>query len=267
MSETRTDAFDADVRCQPMDSGEYHASVSRRWNIMGVPDGGYVMALAVNALMAEMAQPHPLTVTGHYLERTRPGPATLSTEVLRAGRGVGTGSVRLLQQGRTRAVFTGAFTDLDKAEGPTLIDACMPDVAEPDDCTPVRMPDELGDQVALRLDPRCAGWTQGRAADKADIRGWIRFADGRDPDALSLLLFADAFPPAVFAHFGATGWVPTVELTVHVRGVPARGWLRGRFRTRLLQQGFMEEDGELWDSAGRLVAMCRQMAKLRLPEG
>ncbi len=266
MNDATRRVFDQDVACQGSDGG-HRAVVSNRWNIFGVPDGGYVMALAVNALRHDIGHPHPLTVTGHYLEPTRPGPAELWSEILRAGRGVSTGTVRLQQEGRTRAFFTAAFTHLERSSGPTRVDAQMPRIPPPQDCKAVRMPTELGEQVTLRLDPDCARWVEGETGGDADVRGWIRFSDGREADALSLLLFADAFPPAVFAHFGATGWVPTIELTVHVRGLPSPGWLLGRFRTRVLQQGFLEEDGELWDSDGRLVAMSRQMAKLRLPDG
>ena len=56
------------------------------------------------------------------------------------------------------------------------------------------------------------------------------------------------------------GWSPTLELTVHVRGVPAPGPLRCRFASRSIADGMFDESGELWDSTGRLVAHSRQLA-------
>ena len=55
------------------------------------------------------------------------------------------------------------------------------------------------------------------------------------------------------------GWAPTLELTAHVRAGPAPGWLKVRHATRNLAGGMFEEDCEVWDSAGRLVAQSRQL--------
>lgn len=79
-------------------------------------------------------------------------------------------------------------------------------------------------------------------------------------DAFALMLIADAFPPTVFNARLPVAWVPTVEMTTQIRGIPAKGWLRCKFSTRFITGGVLEEDGEIWDSSGRLVALSRQLA-------
>jgi acyl-CoA thioesterase len=108
-------------------------------------------------------------------------------------------------------------------------------------------------------------WVRGTRSGTAYIDCWIRFADGREPDLISLPLFADSFAPSVYEVL-KTALVPTVDLGIHFRQRPEPGWIQARFSTRALLGGVIEEDGELWDSRGRLVAMTRQLA-LVLPFG
>lgn len=54
----------------------------------------------------------------------------------------------------------------------------------------------------------------------------------------------------------------TVQLTVHLHRRPAPGWIATRLTTRHIISGFHEEDCELWDSSGALVAQSRQLAIL-----
>jgi hypothetical protein len=118
-------------------------------------------------------------------------------------------------------------------------------------------------QVDVRLDPATAGFTAGRPSGTAEVRGWLAFADGREPDPLALLYAADSFPPATL-ELATLGWVPTLELTVYVRGVPAPGPLMVRQRARLVQAELVDELCDVWDSRGRLVAQATQLAALRV---
>jgi len=61
---------------------------------------------------------------------------------------------------------------------------------------------------------------------------------------------------------GATGWAPTVELTWHMRAVPRPGPLAVACRARHVSGGWFDEEAEVWDSAGRLVAQSRQIARV-----
>jgi hypothetical protein len=92
----------------------------------------------------------------------------------------------------------------------------------------------------------------------------MRFADGRDPDPLGLVTFADALPPTSWA-IGMFGWAPTVQLQVLVRALPAPGWCLVEARANEIAGGWIDEDYRIWDSTGRLVAQSRQLA--RAPRG
>jgi len=93
------------------------------------------------------------------------------------------------------------------------------------------------------------------------VAGWIRFADGRPMDAAALPLVADCFPPAILGVLDGVA-ISTLELTVHLRRPPGPGWLQAAIRSRALLRGLVEEDAELWDEAGHLVAMSRQLAQV-----
>ena len=147
-----------------------------------------------------------------------------------------------------------------------------PDLPPPEECIGRNennsihyAPARIASNLDVRLNPN-VGWARGEPSGTAEVTGWLRFTDGREPDVLSLALFADAMPPAVFEVLPAKQWVPTIELTVHFRAIPAPGWLKARFTTRYLVGGFFEEDGELWDSTGQLVAQSRQLAMILNPE-
>jgi len=99
------------------------------------------------------------------------------------------------------------------------------------------------------------------SGSNAEIRGRVRFSDGRPPCLASMSVFADGLPFAAF-NVVPPSWIPSLELTVHARARPVPGWLRFVLRTRFLFGGYLEEDGELWDETGTLVAQSRQLAAL-----
>ncbi|MBE7483154.1 MAG: thioesterase family protein [Polyangiaceae bacterium] len=252
--------LDDDTRMTELSPGSFRARVSDRWSIGAVPNGGYVMALGVTALERALPHPDPVTVTAHFLRPAEPGDLDVLVEVAKVGKSYSTASARLVQGGSERVRMLATFADLSRAEGPTHIRA-QPPVVPPRDAP--RPPRPAGPAITERFEMSLAEetmrWVNGEKSGDAEIRGWIRFADGRMPDCRSLPLFADAFPPPVFNVIDV-GWVPTLELTVHVRARPASEWLRAVFRTRFLFGGHLEEDGELWDEHGTLVALSRQIA-------
>ena len=260
--------FDNETRLVAGEGG-FTGLVHPDWNIGNNPNGGYLLALAVTALRQQAPHhPDPLSITVHYL---RPGlanqPCRIDASTLRSGRTLTTARATLTQDGASRLEVLAAFGDLGDGSEPTLALA-PPVIPPPDQCIP-RSGDAQGvdlpllSRVEIRLHPDEA---KAGSAGSAQVSGWIRFRDGRAPDTLAALLFADAFPPSVFGLLGMVGWVPTVELTAHVRRRPAPGWMLGQFRTHDLSDGRMIEDGALWDSQGQLVVQSRQLGLVRFAD-
>ena len=257
--------FDEDTAVEATGAGRWRGRISDRWDIGPIPNGGYVLAVALSALRQAMPGKEPLTVTAHFLRRADHGPSDIHVDVVKRGRSTSTATVRMVQGGHDHLVGVATFGHLATApDGAAFIDGAPPAVPPLDAPEPAAFglaAPEIGKRFDIRFADESVPFLRGERGDRAEIRGRIRFADGRAPDAHSLALFADALPPPVF-NVMASGWVPTVELTVHVRARPSPGWLHCRFRTRFAFGGYLEEDGEIWDERGTLVALSRQLAAL-----
>jgi acyl-CoA thioesterase len=265
-------AFDEDTALEavPGDDFTFRAGMSHRWDTVGPPNGGFLLALAGRALARAVPFPDPVTLTGHFLRPSRHTPVELTAEPVRIGKTHATVTGRLVQDGKEILRTLATFADLEQAGGPTESSGRPPAIPPPEDCLPVKdlrlqvWEDLPGAMPALyrSIDLRLGTTNRREEGEIARLEGWMRFTDGREPDVAALLLMADAFPPAVL-DVARAAWVPTVELTVHVRARPAPGWIAASFRTKFLCDGYFEEDGELWDSTGRLVALSRQLAVTR----
>lgn len=247
--------------------GVYSGELLDGWDIRGNANGGYLLAIAVSAMTQASGRLHPITVTAHYLAPGRPGPVVATTEIVKRGKRFATVTGALVgADGREIIRVLGTFGDVRAGAGePEFMHGEPPEVVPFDQCVPRRsdsagFPVGLMDRLDSRLDPSTATFMDDEKLGVAEMKGWFAFADDRPSDPLALMLAADAFPPAVFHLELPGGWVPTLELTVHVRDVPVPGPMRMLFRTRYVTNGLFEEDGELWDSAGRLVALSRQLA-------
>jgi hypothetical protein len=260
--------FDRDTSVTPNEDGTYAADLAAGWVVGGGVNGGYLLATLGRALaQAAPGKPDPVTISAYYLSATTPGPATIGTRVLRDGGSVATLAADLEQDGVPRITALATYGDLSGLSDDVGTTAAPPDLPPVEDCVGFAdAPPEFREQAPplmsrfdMRFDVASAGWAMGAPSGRGLIQCWFRLPD-REPDPLSLLLAVDAMPPATF-DLGLYGWAPTLELTVHVRAQPAPGWLRLHHATRNVAGGMFEEDAEVWDSAGRLVAQSRQLAR------
>ncbi|WP_327671675.1 MULTISPECIES: thioesterase family protein [unclassified Streptomyces] len=269
---------DTDVTRRAGEPGVYDIDLSAGWTIINALNGGYLLAVLGRALADALPHDDPFTISAHYLTASAPGPAVIRTDVARSGRTLSTGQASLFQFAEDgseveRIRVIASYGDLDalpddvrtSAEAPVMppLEECFGAGDAPEGAPPVPGSNAISDRLHLKLDPATLGWALGAPSGKGEMRGWFGLADGRDMDPLSLLLAVDALPPTAF-EMGLKGWVPTVELTVHVRCRPAPGPVRVSITTRNLAGGFLEEDAEIWDAKDRLVAQSRQLARVRL---
>jgi acyl-CoA thioesterase len=265
-------AFAEATAVAPSGDGWYDAAVDPAWSIGGVPNGGYTLAIATRAALTASGREDPLAVSGHFTRPPAPGPVQVRVEALKAGRRASTLRASLWQDDVLRLDVLVTAGRLP-ADGPDDVvewtDRPPPAMPAPEDCSdgdrgPFQV--ELLDMVTERIDPATLPFRAGPDGEvqlaptgTPELRGWLRLADGAEPDPLFALLAVDAMPPTVFNldHFG---WAPTVELTVLLRGRPAPGWLACEARSHLLAGGWFDEESTAWDSTGRLVAQARQLA-------
>jgi hypothetical protein len=279
MPEPEDLSFDTATSIEPTgDPDVFETAVHHLWTVGDKPNGGYLLALLGRAarVTARRAGGPEWEVVSSSITYLRPpslGPATVHTTLLRAGR----------TAAHVRAVLVQGVDDLVDAvfvvgelpvEPSVRYDGTEPLLAPPpEEC--VRLTPQMPtgvyvgimDVLDLRLDPTTLPFaaTPSPAGTPAELRGWTRFADGREPDALSLLFAVDAIPPATLM-IGSTGWVPTLQMSGYVRAHPAPGWLGIRMTAGLVSDGMVDETCVLWDSRGHMVAQSTQLARLRFPD-
>jgi acyl-CoA thioesterase len=261
--------FDTDTAVVPIGDGVYDTRIDAGWWIERGPNGGYVAAVLMQALVAEVADPgrHARSMTVHYLAPAVEGPAQVVVRSERAGRLVHYLSARLTQGDRLLATAQAAFAVVVEA-GPAFADPSFPDYPDPASIDAAVDPPGL---VAMRERyefRHVTGAPWDGPASAAETGGWIRLSEPRPYDAPLVAALSDAWYPAIFTRLTERLGVPTIDLTVHLRSIEAlqrlrpEDWVAVRFRTTVAGEGFLEEDGQLWAPDGTLIAHSRQLALL-----
>lgn len=254
-------------------TARFAADIASGWGVAGMTNGGYLLAIVTRAMIAASRR-RPLTVTAHYLKPAPPGPCTIDVTALRVGRRMATLRAALTVADGTALTVLATLEDPaaagDHADAEPALTVASP-VPPRDQCAARAPFDPAGGEddpgfvarVALAIRPDDLGFTTGAPTGTPEVQGWFAFPDQAPDDVLdacAVIVATDAFFPPVFNLGGAFAWVPTVELTVHLRATPVAGPLQARFYNTVVSGGLLNEDGELWDSAGNLVAQSRQLA-------
>ncbi len=272
-------AFDAATTLHATDDPTvFQIDVHPDWTVGDKPNGGYLLTLLGKAARTVARGDDPkstlevVATSITYLGAPDLAPALIKTTVLRRGRT--TVHVRaVLQQAEADLVDAVCVVSaLHAASSPRYTDVPLPQVPPPEDCLRLAPQMPGGVRVGmlltteLRLDPATLPLFDPAATvpPRAELQGWTRFADGRPTDALSLLYFVDAIPPATMP-IGSLGWVPTLQMSVYVRALPQTEWLRIKLDAHVVADQMVDETCTMWDADGHVVAQATQLARLRFP--
>jgi acyl-CoA thioesterase len=278
--------FDAATAVRRRPDGRYDTRPDQRFAIVtagqttpSAVNGGALIATVLRAVLDTSPHPHPVATSASFLRVARLAPAEIEVTWLRQGRTAATARAALIQDGElvldttvTTGTVPGVTGGVPDAPGPGELAWTGP----PPDFPPAAQCVDLGPwhgsvsadgaegyalQVQVLLDPATTGWRRREPSGQPEMRAYFTLREEREPDAYLLALAVDGLPPTVFG-LGATGWAPTVELTWYMRAVPVPGPLRVAARSRSVAGGWFDEESEVWDAAGRLVAQSRQLARV-----
>jgi acyl-CoA thioesterase len=209
-------AFARATAVQPLGDGAWRAACDPSWNTQLGPNGGYLAAITLRAMMAELddGAREARSLTCHYLRPPGAGELRLEVAVERSGRSLSTVSARLSQDGALCVIAVGAFAvefrgALDYAAQPPAV----PGPAEVERLAPVAVV-PMTEQFEMRPTigaPLYAG------ADESTGGDWLRFAEPQPLDAPALAMFADAWWPSPMPRLTRPAAAPTIDLTVHFR--------------------------------------------------
>ncbi len=273
---------DTAVSCVERDAqaAVFDAAVADGWRAGRGPHGGYLAAMLLRALIETVddGRRSPRSLTIHYARAPEPGPVVIRTAIERAGRSLSTLSARLEQDGRLMALVLSAFSVPWQA--PEVDDLPLPDVEGPDPDRQAGTAVRFGAPPFTRhliLQPRFRGAPLSGERRPMELGAWVGLAEPRPLDALEVAFFTDALIPSPFFATGEPAAAPTIDLTIHFRvplprrareGCPseAHQLCYAQMSSRLLHEGFFEEDGVIWAADGTVLAQSRQLALL-MPVG
>ncbi len=259
--------FDEALALHP-DGDGLSGRVAPGWDVFGIPHGGYLLALTGKAVLTSTGAPDLFTVTTHYLRKARHEPITFRVHRVGGSRRLTTVTAIATQGEDVVLSAMASVGDRTTIAGPTWHRDAPWDPGSarltPRAGTPemaagggLRTP-EIAARAGERLDVATLGFAGGTPDGTGELRA---VAEGLPADQVGALLACDVTPPAAWNALRMSGWVPTVELTAHVRARSGTGPLSVTAGTRHVTDGFLEEDALVHDSQGRLMVQSRQLAR------
>ena len=267
--------FQDDLKLENVEDNKFIVNPNTNYFVGNTPHGGYLMAIMHKALTTILPHTTAISSSVQYLDRIDAKPFELEVEIFKASKGSSSGIVKLKQDDKICTTFTGTCSDFEFMKGHDDLQKPLPDIfIEKNKNDYVKMNyDKISkgftpsfiQQLECLIHPDHAWWNReidNKSKDnKARCSAFLEM-EGGQPDQFCLSFYSDILPPVVCNKYGPLGWIPTITLTTHIRQLPTTSQLYADFIATDINKGYFEQDCNIWDLNGNLVASSRQLTRI-----
>ena len=265
--------FQEAIKLENLEDNKFIVNPDTNYFVGNTPHGGYLMAVMHKALTSILPHSTAISSSVQYLDRIDAKTFELEVETFRTSRGSSSGIVKLKQDDKICTTFTGTCSDFQFMKGYDDLQKPLPNIFnESDKKDYIKMNyDKISkgftpafiQQLECLIHPDHAWWNRD-SNDKNNEARCSAFLEmqGGIPDQFCLSFYSDILPPVVSNKYGPLGWIPTITLTTHIRQLPSTSELYADFRATDINKGYFEQDCNIWDLNGNLVASSRQLTRI-----
>ena len=266
--------FQDALNLENTEDNKFLVNPNTNYFVGNTPHGGYLMAVMHKALTSILPHSTAISSSVQYLDRIDATPFELEVETFKISRGSSSGIVKLKQNSKTCTTFTGTCSDFEFMKGYDGLSKPLPEIfKEKDKKDYVKMNyDKISkgftpafiQQLECLVHPDHAWWNRESDNNKDNEARCSAFLEmeGGIPDQFCLSFYSDILPPVVSNKYGPLGWIPTITLTTHIRKLPLTPVVYADFRATDINKGYFEQDCNIWDLDGNLVASSRQLTRI-----
>ncbi len=230
--------------------------------------GGVGLAASISALEQTCGRP-VVWATAQYLSYARP-PSVVDFDVWISNAGKYTTQARVTAHvGETEVVSVmaalGARPDTRDHQWPK-----MPDIPPPDDCLPVMLWSDDGDNLNRRIERRAPDGRydlknrKGEISEDGRMQMWLRTVEDVPVDAALLAVFAD-YVPSGFGHaLGVWAGGNSLDNTLRVLKIVPTRWVLVEISISGIHAGVGHGAMNLFAETGELMAVASQTVIVRV---
>ena len=267
--------FQKALKLENIEDNKFIVNPDINYFVGNTPHGGYLMALMHKALTNVLPHSTAISSSVQYLDRIDAKPFELEVNVFKTSRGSSSGIVKLKQDNKICTTFTGTCSDFEFMKGYDDLQKPLPKIfndSNKKDYVNMNY-DKISkgftpafiQQLECLIHPDHAWWNreakQNNQDNEARCSAFLEMEGGK-PDQFCLSFYSDILPPVVSNKYGPLGWIPTITLTTHIRQLPTTAEVYADFKASDINKGYFEQDCNIWDLDGNLVASSRQLTRI-----